>query len=204
MRRLPTPFLVAAFAAAMSIAGLLVLSGPPASARSGDTPAATAVRAVIDGQTQPVGSVIPADFATVMGYRPSVLEDRLVDRLGDCSSVVPLPAEFAPACAEHDLGYDLLRYAALTGEPLDGWARDEIDTRFGARMREACAQRPSGPGRTSCLMSADIAVTAVRLNTVRQLHGVPEETTASVAVTVAAALTALSVLALLVLRRGRS
>jgi hypothetical protein len=126
---------------------------------------------------------VPAGFETVMGYRPQVRNGLLVDPEGTCSSPIPLPHGFTPACAEHDLGYDLLRYAALTGDPLDAWARTAVDDRLSQRMRAVCEERRSWLERALCSTAAHVTATTVHINTVRQFRGVPEETPRSWAVT---------------------
>jgi hypothetical protein len=158
------------------------------SSASGDSaahsPAALAVRAVT---TQTAGTAaaaaVPADFEAVMGYRPQVRDGLLVDPEGSCSSPIPLPAGFTPACAEHDLGYDLLRYAALTGHPLDPWARTAVDDRLSQRMRAVCAATHPWLRRAVCSAAAHVTATTVEVNSVRQFRGVPEESPGSWAVT---------------------
>jgi len=157
-------------------------SGEP----SASSPAAVAVLAVTTRAAGAAAAAVPADFRSVMGYRPRVRDGLLVDPRGGCSSPVPMPAAFTPACAEHDLGYDLLRYADLTGEPLGGWARTAIDRRLVQRMRSACALSTPGLRRALCSSAAYVATVVVGVNSVRQLRGVPEETAGSWAVTGAA------------------
>lgn len=199
MRWLRTSLLVAASVAALATATLLLLAGTPTTADNGDTPTKGAVRAVIDGDAEPSKSAVPADFEDVMGYQPVLRDGRLVDPYAECSTVMPLPADFAAACAEHDLGYDLLRYASNTGEPLGRWAREAIDDRMAELMRAACADRPTDADQVGCSLTAAVAVAGVRLNTVRQLYGLPDDTVASIAVTAGAAVTGASMLALVLL-----
>lgn len=111
---------------------------------------------------------VPADFDSVMGYRPTVLDGRLVNPGGDCSSPVPLPAEFDNACKAHDLGYDLLRYATANNEELGPWARKDLDAQLAADMHGACESRAVGMDRDSCHVMADVASIAVTGNSWRQ------------------------------------
>ncbi|MFD4366469.1 phospholipase A2 [Rhodococcus sp. NPDC058521] len=111
---------------------------------------------------------VPADFDSVMGYRPTVLDGRLVNPSGDCSSPVPLPAEFENACKAHDLGYDLLRYATANNEELGPWARKDLDAQLADDMHGACESREVGMDRTSCHVMADVASVAVTGNSWRQ------------------------------------
>ncbi|MET7767728.1 hypothetical protein [Nocardia sp. NPDC005366] len=131
--------------------------------------AAQAVTAITGGET----GAVPDDFASVLGYHPGTIDGLLVNPSGDCSSPVPLPAEFDIACKAHDLGYDLLRYADHHGEPLGPWARQAIDTALDRRMRRACADRTGAVERASCFAMADIADVAVDLNSRRQHYGTP-------------------------------
>lgn len=147
------------------------------------SPPAAAVSALTNEPASVAAAAIPADFVSVMGYQPEVRDGRLIDPDGGCSSPFSLPAAFAAACAEHDLGYDLLRYAELTDAPVGDWARQAVDGRLEERMRATCAQRPSGPDRSVCAAAATIATAGIELNSMRQLQQVPEETVGSLLVT---------------------
>jgi hypothetical protein len=104
-----------------------------------------------------------------LGYTP-VLEHGLVAKAsGDCSSPVPLPAEFEPACRVHDLGYDLLRVAHRRGATIPPALRPDLDSLLGRQMRGACGDR------LPCRAMADVATVAVHGNTVRQGYGAPVE-----------------------------
>lgn len=122
---------------------------------------------------QPDPALIPDDFATQAGYRPVVEAGMLINPHGDCSSPVPLPAEFELACKSHDLGYDLLRYAAAHGEPLGPWARQTVDAALERRMHAACTDRAGALSRAQCDVMASVATTAVDLNSIRQDYGDP-------------------------------
>lgn len=151
-------------------------------------PAATSVASSNDAAHQSISSlmarpnaspehVVPADFTARLGYRPQVRDGLLGVPDGECSSPVPLPEEFTPACRQHDLGYDLLRYAAATGSPLPAQARRTLDTRLIAQTQASCRRRPEGPRRAICSAWATVAGVAVRLNSWRQHHGVPSPET---------------------------
>ncbi|MGW4357109.1 hypothetical protein ACWELJ_34035 [Nocardia sp. NPDC004582] len=122
---------------------------------------------------QPDPASVPGDFAASAGYRPVVEAGMLINPEGDCSSPIPLPAEFDLACKSHDLGYDLLRYAAAHGQPLGPWARQSVDAALEQRMHTACAAREDAMSRTRCQVMASIAATAVDLNSIRQHYGSP-------------------------------
>lgn len=136
------------------------------------TPAAVAVRALTSGAPE-AAATIPGDFWAVTGYRPVMVDGLPVAPHGSCSSPVPLPVEFEPACQAHDLGYDLLRYAEHRGGPLGPWARQALDRTLADRMRTACAHRPDPLPRARCVAMAEVATVAVDLNSRRQGYGVP-------------------------------
>jgi len=162
--------LVAAFAAVSVLAVAQPVSAA-ASGGGGEEPAARAAVVQLTG-AHPAAVEIPARFAAEHGYRPVVSGGLLVDPLGACSSPVPLPAEFVPACQAHDLGYDMLRYADDRGRPLGPWARQDIDAVLDRRMHAACDHR-RGPDRVRCQVMASVASTAVDLNSRRQNYATP-------------------------------
>ncbi|MGW1741548.1 hypothetical protein ACWCPQ_22400 [Nocardia sp. NPDC001965] len=162
---------------AAGLAAAVALAAPAADAADAAAgpaprpgPAATAVRALT--ALEP-GAEIPADFRSIAGYTPELLDGMLVAPHGSCSSPVPLPAEFDSACKAHDLGYDLLRYADRAGAPLGPWARQDLDHALAERMRTACARRPDLVPRARCAAMAEVAAVAVDLNSMRQDYGVP-------------------------------
>jgi len=136
-----------------------------------NTKAAIAVTQLTSAAGPPVP--IPTDFAAVSGYTPVQVDGVLVNPNGDCSAPVPLPPEFDTACKAHDLGYDLLRYAAHGGAPLQPWARQAIDRNLDQRMQQACTERTEPLAQTHCQAMAEVAATAVDLNSRRQGYGVP-------------------------------
>ncbi|MCK0112160.1 phospholipase [Ornithinimicrobium sp. F0845] len=160
---------------ALAAAGGLTLAGTGAEAGEEQTPAAVAVRALTAGTAGEALEAVPEDFDTVVGYRPVLQDGQVVRADGGCSSPVTLPQRFEPACRQHDYGYDLLRYAERTGQPLGRWARGEIDDRFADQVRALCAVEVSPEAADRCRVSAEIAVAGVEFNSVRQGDGVPEE-----------------------------
>ena len=123
--------------------------------------------------------VLPADFTAVMGYRPrrAVGPDGrtvLVKDGNGCSSPFGATSfDFSVACGEHDLGYDLLRYATAAGQPLGGWARRSIDARFGFDLHAQCQAQGSHGGRVVCDGVAQVYEGAVAFNSWRQRYGNP-------------------------------
>ncbi|MFC4374950.1 hypothetical protein ACFO5K_12650 [Nocardia halotolerans] len=167
---------VALCTAGLAMAAAVVMSAPGA---MGTTPggtenavAAAAVRALTD-DTLDAPSLIPRDFGYKFGYDPAQQHGMLVNPHGDCSSPVSLPAEFGPACKAHDLGYDMLRYAERVDEPLGAWARRSVDAALNRRIHAACERRDDEFSRARCGVMADIAFTAVDVNSRRQEYGAP-------------------------------
>lgn len=157
---------------ALAAAGGLTLAGTGVEAGDEQSPAAVAVRALVGGAPWQALAAVPEDFAAVRGYQPVLVDGQLVRADGGCSSPVPLPETFETACRQHDYGYDLLRYAAQSGEPLGRWARGAVDDQLAEGLHSSC---PAGPDGDGCQRMATLAVTAVELNSIRQGDGVPEE-----------------------------
>lgn len=141
----------------------------PEPASKGSRPATRVVRALTGGHPARAQAELPPDFAVSLGYLPGLRDGMLVRPDGSCSSPVPLPAAFEPSCRRHDLGYDLLRYAAAHRRPLGRWARVAVDRQLWRGMHAACGHHP--PLR--CLTAAAVAYAAVRANSLRQGDGVP-------------------------------
>lgn len=141
----------------------------------GGSPTAVAVQTLVQGPPEAALQALPDGFVSTVGYQPIIRDGQLVRPDGDCSSPVPLPPEFERACQQHDLGYDLLRYAGTTGDPLGRWARGDLDDEFAAQIRAACQLRTQRAAADQCRISAELAVAGVEFNSVRQGDGVPEE-----------------------------
>lgn len=167
-----------AFAAAFTMTGagshrhIDPKSENPAAARA--VSALTGVSATSVPAGAPISDVIPADFAAVMGYQPKLITDasgsaRWVKPAGTCSSPFEVWKRFETACQTHDLGYDLLRYAAVTGGELGPWARKAIDHRLVDDMQARCAES----GSATCGVLAATGDAVVRINSWRQGWGVP-------------------------------
>ncbi|MFF0546032.1 hypothetical protein ACFYTF_24655 [Nocardia thailandica] len=167
---------VAVCTAGLAMAAAVVMSAPGALGTTPGAPedpgAAAVVRALADDDPD-AAALIPADFRSRFGYTAVVQEGLLVDPDGDCSSPVTLPGEFDAACKAHDLGYDMLRYADWQGAPLGPWARRAVDSALDRRMHAACERRGEDFSRARCSMMADIAFTAVDVNSRRQEYGPP-------------------------------
>lgn len=169
-------------AIAVALLGLLPITAALTAARPAGPPAAaTAVERTIAALVgdHPRGALaeLPADFDDRFGYVPTVVDGRPLNPHGDCSSPVPLPDRFTDACRAHDLGYDLLRYAAQVGRPAGGWARTALDARLIDDMHAVCDD-------LACTAAAETARIGLAMNTWRQRSGPPvRESGAEITVT---------------------
>ncbi|MGP9758455.1 hypothetical protein [Corynebacterium sp. AOP12-C2-36] len=165
-------------------AAVVLLTGATSTPTAGSTAVTPQpVGAVAAAETlaagEPGTSYLPAELVAELGYRPGTQEgtqDSTQDNAGsatnptgDCSSPVPLPESFEPACMTHDLGYDLLRVAHRTGETIPEHTRAALDRQMAAQMAASC------DGATACRAVAGVAYAGVAVNTVRQHNGAPVE-----------------------------
>jgi Prokaryotic phospholipase A2 len=188
IRRAITAALLVGIAVTAGLGGwgraLAASAAPTRSSVAADSQAAVTVAGLTT--TRSNSTVIPSDFFREMGYLPTVerLDGRaeLVNPGGGCSS--PFGSTqfgFDLACKHHDLGYDVLRYAARSGEPLGPSARQAIDRRFGTDLSARCSQvagdeatlgRQMAVG-VECRASALGYVGGVEINSWRQGWGTP-------------------------------
>lgn len=160
--------LVAAFAVTGAGYHHSVTSGP-------ENVAAAQAVAALTGPPLTSTAAIPDDFAATMGYQPVVRPgpdgaDRLVKPSGECSWSGSTRYDFTTACAAHDLGYDLMRYATAHGGELGPWARQAIDVQLAVDVRARCAAQGTSFG---CGAMAKVIVGAVEFNSWRQGNGNP-------------------------------
>ena len=128
--------------------------------------AARAIRAVTNGEPA-AANRLPADFQAVIGYRPSIVRDGPTRANGGCSSPFGGTGyHFSAACRQHDLGYDLLRYANAKGQPLAPWARKAVDDRFARQTHARCDD-------LGCQLMAGLYIGIVEFNSWRQGYGTP-------------------------------
>jgi hypothetical protein len=122
---------------------------------------------------------IPADFAEVMGYSPTLGrlangEVLAINPDGGCSVIGGgKPFDLSTVCKAHDLGYDLLRYADRRGDPLGTGARVEVDDKFHADLRTQCGARYTGADMDACDAMAVTFDAGVGFNSWRQEYGPP-------------------------------
>lgn len=156
------------------VAGLLAIGllAPAAGGQGlGDADAARAVAGLAG--PEPLDA-LPEGLAG--GYRPAevVLVDgavRAVKPGGGCSVAWGgRPFGFDDACRAHDLGYDLLRYAAAQGAPLAPAARRTIDATFARDLHAHCDATGAG---AACHAQAALYTGVTGFNSWRQRHGPP-------------------------------
>ena len=155
----------------MMLGGLALLSGM-ADGHEADVPtstgvADTALAELVGPDPQRAAAALPAGFSERFGYTPAVVDGRLVDPLGDCSSPIPLPDRFQALCRSHDLGYDLLRQGAEVDGTVPRGARAALDRRLIDDMRESCDS-------FGCYAAAEVSRVALALNTWRQDGQAPQ------------------------------
>jgi len=132
-----------------------------------------AVDALVTDNATAASAAIPATFRQDEGYTPARVGGLLLRPTGDCSGPDVLPADFAPVCKRHDLGYDLLRVAERHEGRLPGSARRAVDAQLDRGLAELCATRPTVAGRLDCRVWAAVAALGVGLNSARQHWSTP-------------------------------
>lgn len=123
---------------------------------------------------------LPADFTAVSHVTPGHLRApdgtlRSVHTDGGCST--PWGDDntkwnYGVSCKAHDLGYDLLRYAAAKGEPLAPQVRRDLDNRLSFDMHHMCQLDPQGSAGT-CQVVASIYSAGLVVNSWHQRWGPP-------------------------------
>lgn len=185
-----SPHLIWAMLQATLVVAMLLLvsgAGNPSVALQGrgDPATAHAVDLLIGAESTDLATrtesiaAVPADFAAVMGYRPSLIDINgsvsLAKPIGACSSPVALAFDMEPTCKGHDYGYDLLRYAAAIGAPLGDWARPLIDEWWYAGMHERCDLGHSGVINLACHGQVLATEAIINVNSWREGNGPPIE-----------------------------
>lgn len=152
--------------------------GPP----SADVTAAqAAVDALLAPGPEPSAlALLPADFTEVTGVEPDRLAARdgtvrAVHTDGGCSAPWGddnTRWDYSVPCKAHDLGYDLLRYAAKKGHPLEPEAREGLDARLSTDMHATCDLNPLDSAGT-CRVVASAYSVGMLLNSWHQRWGPP-------------------------------
>ena len=123
-------------------------------------------------------ATIPADFTRVTGNHYERLRApdgtvRAVNPEGGCSSPWgDTRWDYGAGCKAHDLGYDLLRYAAAKGQPLSADLRERLDDRLSMDMHAQCTYNPQGSPR-SCEVVASLYTVGLVVNSWHQQWGPP-------------------------------
>jgi hypothetical protein len=122
---------------------------------------------------------LPADFTEVSGRDPVHLRApdgtvRTVHPGGGCSSPWgDTRWDYSVGCKAHDLGYDMLRYAARKGQPLDPGLRERLDDRLSADMHAQCRYNPRG-SPAFCEVVASLYTVGLVVNSWHQRWGPPQ------------------------------
>ncbi|GEE03614.1 hypothetical protein nbrc107696_40600 [Gordonia spumicola] len=185
VRRIVTAVAVSVFATVVlgSAAVASASSVAPPGVGPVTNPTERAVAALVGEHPEDALYTLPDDFVRVVGYRPVIEAGRPANPWGGCSSPIPLPDRFEPACRSHDFGYDLLRYGDRTGEPAAAWARRALDQMLVNAMHAVCTD-------PLCDMSAGLADGGLTVNSWRQGWSAPSsESAADVASTTVVRLT---------------
>ena len=146
-------------------AALVGLHAPISTAALPDGEAISTASALAAGES---GIEFSPKLVAGLGYEPGTENGLATDPAGECSSPIPLPKSFTPACRVHDLGYDLLRVADRNGEYIPLEARRELDRQLAQQMSQSCTSQ-------GCRLMAGAAQVAVGLNSLRQGYGAPVE-----------------------------
>ncbi|WP_156755713.1 phospholipase A2 [Actinokineospora pegani] len=169
----------------LTAAGFAVVASrsaaPPDHVGEAVVDAAASVDALVDPWSgrDPM-AMLPEDFTDVVGVVPSRMPApdgtvRAVHTDGGCSTPWgddDTRWDFSVVCRAHDLGYDLLRYAAAKGQPLPAGAREALDARLSADMHRQCEANPLGSGGT-CRVVASLYSFGLVANSWHQRWGPP-------------------------------
>lgn len=123
---------------------------------------------------------LPPDFTTVSHVVPGHMlapdgTVRSVHTDGGCSTPWGddnTKWDYGVSCKAHDLGYDLLRYAAAKGEPLAPKIRRDLDDRLSYDMHHMCDLNPQDSAAT-CRVVASIYSAGLVVNSWHQRWGPP-------------------------------
>jgi len=121
---------------------------------------------------------LPADFTAVSGREPVHMRApdgtmRAVHPGGGCSSPWgDTRWDYSVGCKAHDLGYDLLRYAARKGQPLSPDVRERLDDRLSMDMHAQCRYNPRDSAG-ACEVVASIYTVGLVVNSWHQRWGPP-------------------------------
>lgn len=168
--------------AAAAVSFLIVGTDPANTATAGDPAAQRALDAITSQVFDPENPsrAFPADYFAVMGYLPVTAvgpfgEPLLIKPNGDCSGPIGTTKyDFDIVCKQHDLSYDVLRYAADIGAPLPAAGRKAADAMFGRQLHARCDSLAlTGPDNALCQTIAESYGVICKINGWRQGYGAP-------------------------------
>ncbi|HEX2132499.1 MAG TPA: phospholipase A2 [Actinophytocola sp.] len=174
-------WLVAMLLAAAAFAVIASRPNPPVPHEpTGDVAkVAQAIEAQLDpGSGRDPIALLPEDFTEVSGRDPVHREApdgtmRAVHPDGGCSSPWgDTRWDYSVGCKAHDLGYDMLRYAAAKGQPLAPDLRERLDDRLSMDMHAQCELNPRG-SPASCEVVASLYTVGLVVNSWHQRWGPP-------------------------------
>jgi len=174
------PVWIVVVAAAISF--LIMGTDPGNTAKAGDPAAQRALNAVTSQVFDPEhpASSFPSDYRAVMGYLPITAigpfgKPVLIKPDGDCSGPIGTTQfDFDIVCKQHDLSYDVLRYAADIGHPLPAAARKAADGMFGRQLHARCDSiELTGFDAGLCHTIAESYGLICKINGWRQGYGAP-------------------------------
>ncbi len=122
---------------------------------------------------------LPADFTDGSENAPVHVRApdgtmRAVHPGGGCSSPWgDTRWDYSVGCKAHDLGYDMLRYAARKGQPLDPALRERLDDRLSQDMHAQCRLNPRG-SPAFCEVVASLYTVGLVVNSWHQRWGPPQ------------------------------
>jgi hypothetical protein len=157
-------------------------AAPAAAAASGVLVAGHPQRELLSGSASgwPPLVVSWPEFRGVMGYTPATAHlpgapaVRAIKPTGSCSSVLGgTRFGFSLACKAHDLGYDLLRFAARIGRPPGPEVRRALDDQLGRDLHARCGGVRRAQAQLACDVLADLYTDGAKLNSWRQGYGTP-------------------------------
>ena len=175
-------WLIAMILAAATFAVIASRPSPPVTHRpTGDV---AKIQQAIEDQLDPASGRdplrdLPPDFTEVSGRDPVHMRApdgtvRAVHPGGGCSSPWgDTRWDYSVGCKAHDLGYDMLRYAARKGQPLSPELRERLDDRLSMDMHAQCRLNPRG-SPAFCEVVASLYTVGLVVNSWHQRWGPPQ------------------------------
>jgi hypothetical protein len=175
-------WLIAMILAAATFAVIASRPSPPVThAPTGDV---AKIQQAIEDQLDPASGRdplrdLPPDFTGLTDRDPVHMRApdgtvRAVHPGGGCSSPWgDTRWDYSVGCKAHDLGYDMLRYAARKGQPLSPELRERLDDRLSMDMHAQCRLNPRG-SPAFCEVVASLYTVGLVVNSWHQRWGPPQ------------------------------